>query len=600
MILRNDKKKPITVVYQGKRILVHPNQTIDGPIQLTIFGLTVVTSPTQQQSIHSFLKPAEEVLSNTNTATIDRAIEYIKNYTTLPSVGICILSKDSFNLISECIDSICKHVEYPKTKIYIFDTGTTDHQTLNYYSHISKTCKFPITIMSVGEYHFSKNYNKGLKQVDTDFFFIQNNDTVALNDYVTKLMKVAILDKVGACGPRMLYKDGSIQHDGQLLYNHQQKGFGSPTHVNLRRNPNEVGSGLLPADGITCAGMLIKSNTYWEAGGLNESYHDIFQDVELNVKIRMNGKAIFCDRQALIHHYDNTSRNAFWAKNVEKLKLKHADYANLFGKFNNQLRYTERKTYKFSIVTIVNNIDQYLDLLNDLKQQEYNYEIEIIAIPNFDGIFTSAAEALNIGIRVSESDYTILCHQDLRLPKNWLETLHERIKEIKIEHSDFGVIGIAGSWVNRYSDDGISYLTNSDTPLKSVHTKYIEVQCLDELCLVVNTKNNILFDANNFTGFHGYGSDLCLSYLETGLKNFAVNAPCTHLSDGFKNLLTNEGLQSYLQATFTLFKKWRGRFISFRNTTAAFKSQENSIYFFIADELNKRGIPLKDKFILSD
>jgi GT2 family glycosyltransferase len=601
MLLRNDKKKAITVMYQGRRILVHPNQTIEGPIQLSIFGLTPVESQhyTHIPATYSFEKTTEKGSSFNHN--IDKTIQYINDYTNLPSVAICILSKDSFNLIMECVDSINVMVHYPKTKIYIFDTGTTESQTLNYYENIKTHSRIPVTIISVGEYHFSKNYNRGLKQVDADYYFIQNNDTVALNDYVSKLMKVALIEKIGACGPRMLYKDGTIQHDGQLLYDHHKKGFSGPTHVNLRRRVNEVSSGLMPADGITCAGMLINAKTYWEAGGLNESYHDIFQDVELNIKIRMNGKAIYCDRNALIHHYDNTSRNTYWANNTAKLKLKHMDYASLFGKFNNELRYQERKTSKFSIVTIVNDKDQYINFLNDVKKQKYDYDVEIIALPNFDNLYTSAAEALNIGLDVSESEYVILCHQDLRVPENWLETIHEHIKNIRIKLDDFGVLGVAGSWNDKRGDGGISYLNDSNTiQAKKVYPNFVEVQCLDEACLIVKKENSYRFDSQSFTGYHGYGSDLCLTYIVNGKKNFAINAPCDHLSDGIKNLSTHEGLQSYLQAMFTLFKKWRGQLPSFRNTTANFKAQENSIYFFIADELNKRNIPLKSKFILPD
>jgi GT2 family glycosyltransferase len=605
MKLINEKKKALTIIYQGKRVVVYPGQIIEGPVQLTIYGLTPLQTnmagevsaviPSVEQKVNSY--------KTVNDIEVDKAIKYIQSYNKerCPSVAICILTKDSYALISDCIESIERHVEYPNTEIYIFDTGTTDPQTLEYYTKKIASCRFPLTIASVGEFHFSRNYNAGLKKVTSEYYLIQNNDTVALNDYVSKLMRVAILDKVGACGPRMLYKDGRIQHDGQVIYNHQDKGFGSPTHVNLGRNPHGVPTGRLPADGITCAGMLVRSSVYWEAGGLNERYHDIFQDVELNIKIRMNGHAIICDRDALIHHYDNTSRNHFWAQNVEKLKLKHLDYSLLFGKFNNDLKYAERFKKRFSIVTLVNNEQLYLDFLNDLKKQECNFDFEIIALPNFNNEYTSCAEALNIGLDVAEGEYIFMAHQDLRAPENWLENVMDHIKNLIASDVKFGVLGMAGSWVNNASEGGVIYLTGNEDAYKGTpYETKAEVQCLDELCLIVRRNNDFRFDVNTCNGYHCYGTDLCLNYLTKGYRNFAINAPCTHLSDGFKNISNVENLHKFTECTFNVFKKWRGIVPAFRNTTARFSTVENSVKFYVATELNKRGVPLKPVVILQD
>ena len=64
-----------------------------------------------------------------------------------------------------------------------------------------------------------------------------------------------------------------------------------------------------------------------------------------------------------------------------------------------------------------------------------------------------------------------------------------------------------------------------------------DVQCLDELCLVVKTSNIIRFDEVTFNHYHLYGADFCMQYLKNGFRNFAINATCDHLSDGITNLL---------------------------------------------------------------
>lgn len=604
MKLRNEKKKQITVIYQGQKIIVNPGQEIDGPIQLSIFGLTPIKSESNIKSTILFKEEADNPFKVKNDKEIDKALNYISNFnkSSLPDVSICILSKDSYNLINDCITSIEAFVKYPNTRIYIFDTGTTDQLTIDFYKHKTSTCKIPFEVIPVGDYHFSRNYNTGLKHIKSDYFLIQNNDTVALNDYVTKLMKVAILDKVGACGPRMLYRDGRIQHDGQIIYDHKKKGFGSPTHVNLGANPVGLQTGRHIADGVTCAGMLIKSSIFWESGGLNEKYHDIFQDVELNVKIRMNGYAIVCDRTSLINHYDNTSRNAFWENNVNKLKMKHLDYDLLFGKFDDELIYKERPRKKFSIVTLVNDQKVYSDFLNDLKLQDCNFDFEIVAIPNFNNFYTSSAEALNIGVDLSESEYIIMAHQDLRVPNNWLDSIFDHIKEFIANNITFGVLGMAGCWwFNIGNESGVIYVNGENNKYQNTQfDKRAEVQCLDELCMVVKNNSDFRFDEVACHNYHLYGTDLCLNYLSKGYRNFAINVPCTHLSDGFSNLMKIENLNKYINSSFNVFKKWRGKFKLFRNQTAKFNSVENSIMFYVSEELNKRGIGMRSTVILQD
>lgn len=589
MKLKNDKQRPLTIVYQGKKSVIYPGQIIDGPIQLTIYGLVPFTDKINSPIIQQVIQE-KNVYTKSNEIEIEKSLEYINNYNKkeLPSIGICILSKNSYELIKDCIDSIEEKVNYKNTFIYVFDTGTTDESVLNYYRQKESSCKFPFQIINVGEYHFSSNYNLGLRSVKTDYYLIQNNDTKAINDYVSRLMKIAIVRKIGACGPRMLYRDGTIQHDGQLLYDHSKKGFSGPTHVNLRLPEQNVSAGIQPADGITCAGMLVRNSVYWECNGLNNIYHDIFQDVELNIRIRMNGHAIYCDRDSKIYHYDNTSRNKFWHQNIEKLKLKHLDHSYLFGRYNGELRYIDRPKKKLSIVTVVNNIEQYTNFLNDLKLQDCKFDFEIITLPNFNNEYSSCANALNIGINLSESEYVMLCHQDLRVDASWLSDVFNKIKNLSLNNINFGVLGFAGAWKYGNEEDAVIYLKNVNEKNTSDFKK---VQCLDELCLIVKQDNDIRFDDYTFDHFHGYGSDICLQYMNKGYENYALNCPLTHLSDGFNNLMQENQLSVFKQVTINLYKKWINKFPTFRNMTASFN--KNKINLFINEELKKRGISIE-------
>lgn len=635
-LFRNKSKKPVTILYKGRKMRVRPLGTIEGPKQfsaykdLEIVGDKTVIDPTKKltnyqdrpvikentnarvdirkksilqkttrpiMSPNGLMRLPDVIVTVTNdydrNVEIDNTIKHLKKWKEKPSVGICILTKDSYKLITDCCNSILDKVDYKNTKIYIFDTGSKERDVLTFYNKLKKNDKFPVDVIKVGKYQFSKNYNVGISKVDTDFVIIQNNDTVALNDYVTEMVKVANIEKVGVTGPRMLYKDMRIQHDGQHLYDAEGK-FTNPGHVNLGMLHKNTPQGIHKVDGITGAGLMVRRQLFNKIN-FDENYKDIYQDVEFNMRVRMNDKICICNRDAVIHHYDNTSRKKNWSQSGEISKMRD-DSNYLVNKMHNKnVHYKKRGTHAFSIVTVVSNKEQYFDFLEDIRKQDFHGPIEIIAIPNFNNEYKSCAEGLNVGLDLVESKFTILCHQDLRVEKDWLSKIYRSIKDL--EKHNWGVLGMAGASLTQHSDFGTMYLTNEYRDEGKCHEVFskqfgdiAKVQCLDELCLVVRSNVSIRFDERTCDHYHWYGVDFCLQYIKNGFENFAINAPCNHLSDGYSNLKIESHKKEYLNGAKKIYNKWKPYFPQFRTLTARFGVGQDLVYFFVASELNKRGI----------
>lgn len=646
---RNTNKTAINIIANGRKITVPPNGEIEGPAEFVMYnGLRAITSGVDRKTIDvnknvtinknlmesGQVRPGTNVVKNVfkpNTQQlppvarggmipipdifpidiafdknkeIDNTINHLESYPTgrLPSIGICILTKNSLELIKDCCESIIEHVNYAATKIYIFDTGTTETKVLDYYEQLKKNGKFPVEFVACGAYHFSGNYNKGIARIDTDYVMIQNNDTKAINDYIARLMRVAIVDKVGLSGPRMLFTDGKIQHDGQQLYNESGK-LENPGHVNYGAT-RETPGGRHVVDGITAAGVLVKTSWFKKLNGFDEGFKDIYQDVHFCMKNKMQGKMSVCDRDSLIYHYDNTSRKKLW-NDPKKITDMRVDHNYLYKKVNDgELKINSRSKKKFSLITLVNNNQQYYDMLTDIRNQNSKDSFEIIALPNYNNEYRSCAQALNIGMDIAESEYCILCHQDLRMGPDWLAGISRHIDELNKAGVNWGTLGMAGSsCVNKAHDYGVTYLDNKNevtggTCVDDYRAKYgsrVEVQTLDELCIVTKTNIGIRFDEHVFNHYHWYGADFCLSSLSRGYKNFAIDASCFHLSDGFSNLSKEEHKTKYLEGAAALYNKWKSAFPQFRTMTAIFSKvpvdgkETSLIHFYVADTLIKRG-----------
>jgi hypothetical protein len=304
--------------------------------------------------------------------------------------------------------------------------------------------------------------------------------------------------------------------------------------------------------------------------------------------LRGNGYISICDRDAEIIHYDNTSRKELWKAQEEAAKM-WQDSNYLFHTLipnDNVLRSYKRKNYTFSIITLVNNKEQYNNFLNDLKNQKYSNNFEVIALPNFNNEYKGCSEALNIGKDLAEGEYVIYCHQDLRVPENWLSKISEHINNT----SNFGFLGMAGvKYKVSNENDGAVYLTNEkqlDFYRRTIGNKF-EIQCLDELCIIGKRSDIFRFDESNFDHYHWYGADICLQALSSGRKNYAIDADCTHLSDGVSNISKNSHKDKYLDGASKLFKKWKEKIGNFRTTTASFEKDSGKIIFLMYNHLSE-------------
>jgi GT2 family glycosyltransferase len=373
----------------------------------------------------------------------------------------------------------------------------------------------------------------------------------------------------------------------------------------MGRNPAEVGGGRKVVDGITAAGQMVRTKLFKNLGGFNNNFKDIYQDVHFNMLLRGNGYLSVCDWDAVIHHYDNTSRKELWNIQEESAKMwKDSNY--LFHELipvDNKLKNFKRKTPIFSIITLVNNKTQYYDFLEDLKKQNFNGLFEIIALTNFNNEYKSASEALNVGKDLAEGDYVMYCHQDLRVPNDWLQKISNIINTTLPRVTGF--LGMAGVL---YTDEGPNkkydaaiYLSNLNSKKEKFSDSYrkftgdkFEVQTLDELCIIGNRSDPFKFDEENFDHYHWYGADICLQAIAAGRKNYAIDAECFHISDGVSNFFKDNHKEKYIEGAKKIYIKWTPKISPFRTTTAVFNKSTKTIKLLVYNVLPEM---LKKDFI---
>lgn len=164
----------------------------------------------------------------------------------------------------------------------------------------------------------------------------------------------------------------------------------------------------------------------------------------------------------------------------------------------------------------------------------------------------SMAEAYNSGLAVTGGKYALLAHQDVYLPRGWLDIALDKIAELDATQPDWMVAGpygvrADGRHVGRVWDVGIG------RELGAPGFAPTRVASLDELLLVLRRDGDYRFD-EELPHFHLYGTDVVQSSMQMGRSAWAIEMPLVHNSQVVSSLGGG-----YTLAYRYMRKKWAGR-----------------------------------------
>lgn len=225
-----------------------------------------------------------------------------------PSVSIVIPTKDAPDEIGRCLESIFAQTSYPDFEVVVVDSGTSDPRALEILeSH-------PVHVVALeGRFNFSRANNLGVASANGKHVILLNNDTEVLRpDWIETLVWHVELHGVGAVGPLLVYRDGSVQHAGVVLgargtADHAMLGFPSDVdgYAGSLACTREVSA-------VTAACMIVQRDVYASLGGLSEDYRTHYQDVDFCLRLRNAGlRVLFTPRTRLLHD-QGVSRGDFY------------------------------------------------------------------------------------------------------------------------------------------------------------------------------------------------------------------------------------------------------------------------------------------------
>ena len=184
---------------------------------------------------------------------------------------------------------------------------------------------------------------------------------------------------------------------------------------------------------------------------------------------------------------------------------------------------------KYSICTLLTEKDQYADALASFREAGFTEpECEFLYIDNTTTNKYDAYAGVNQFLQKAQGDYIILCHQDLILHADNRVKLDQIIDEVSLLDNNWALLGNAGGTVpgrqayhlTEYTGEQKHYLCRGKFPAKA--------NSLDENFIVVRKSANLSV-SHDLSGFHMYGTDLCMIAKILGYTAYVVDFHLWHL-----------------------------------------------------------------------
>ena len=215
---------------------------------------------------------------------------------------------------------------------------------------------------------------------------------------------------------------------------------------------------------------------------------------------------------------------------------------------------THNYGYQYSICTLVTDDTQYREMMQSFIEAGFDTTLcEFLIADNTQENEFDAYRAINRFLQEAQGEYIIICHQDILINYDQEHVLKQRIAELDGLDSRWGIAGNAGA-INLYR---IAMVITEKGKLIRKGKFPSRVISLDENFLLVKAEANLAVSAD-ISGFHLYGTDLCLLADCTGWNSYVIDFHLTHKSSGKMDPTFYE-ISEQLQKKYRRF--FRGRYM---------------------------------------
>jgi len=245
-----------------------------------------------------------------------------------PLVTLLIPTRDGYDILKACLDSILAKTTYTNYEILIVNNQTTCPKTLELFSAMATVYENIRVIDYDAEFNYSAMNNYAVEFAAGSVIGFVNNDIEVISpDWLTEMVSHALRDDIGCVGAMHFYPDDSIQHAGVIVgldgvaghaFRFENKSSDEDyfNYLSSIRNP----------DAVTAATLLIRKELFERVGGFDAKHLAVaFNDVDLCLKVNALGYRCVWTPYAELYHHESKTRKL--TPSVEATKREMYEHA---------------------------------------------------------------------------------------------------------------------------------------------------------------------------------------------------------------------------------------------------------------------------------
>jgi len=230
-----------------------------------------------------------------------------------PLVSIVIPSKNAYEVVRRCVESIYATTSYESFEVVLVDTGSDDPDVLRWYADVAaRHASFRVVEWPERPFSYAASCNAGAAAARGEILVMLNNDTEVLQaNWLDVLIGEAQRPEVGIVGCLLLYPDRlTVQHAGIGLGIKTVAGnslSGLRLDGRLTRTQELMLWTRRATTAVTGACFAVRRTTYEEVGGFDPELRITFNDVDLCLRVADLGyRIVYTPDVRLLHHESKT------------------------------------------------------------------------------------------------------------------------------------------------------------------------------------------------------------------------------------------------------------------------------------------------------
>ncbi len=217
--------------------------------------------------------------------------------------AIVILNWNGEKFLRQFLPILVENTNPQIARICIIDNASTDTSlqfVANNYPQIQ-------LVRLDKNYGFAGGYNRGLKEIEAEYFMLLNSDVEVPNNWIEPLVELMDSDKtIGICGPKLIdYNNRSKFEYAGAAGGYIDK-YGYPFCRGRLFESLESDNGQHDTREdclwISGAALFIRSEIFFRVGGFDDDFFAHQEEIDLCWRVQNSGYRVVCEPKSKIFH----------------------------------------------------------------------------------------------------------------------------------------------------------------------------------------------------------------------------------------------------------------------------------------------------------